>query len=78
MKVKNLLFLLPILLVGCYPNQNSVPVTMTKLYSEIKEINSKGIGPDLYEIRFKNHDYILVDGQGKSLIHSESCNCKNK
>ncbi len=75
-----LFILLVLILVGCNdkPFEEPIPVK-ENLSLEVNDINSKNITGWLREIKFKNHEYLIYDsGNGKAIIHSESCPCKNK
>lgn len=44
----------------------------------VYQIEDEVVNGYLQKVTFENHDYLLFSNQGKSMIHSESCPCKNK
>lgn len=56
------------LFFGCTPPAVETPPPGYKvIYSRI--------GVKIFVINHEGHDYIVVDGSGKAIVHSESCPC---
>jgi hypothetical protein len=76
---KLFILILPVLFItGCGDDSNSNPTKNEKLPMEVKRLDdSKSFGY-YEEITFKKHEYLVAKYNAVSMIHSESCPCKNK
>lgn len=68
--MRKLLFIIPLLFMGCAPSDNVDPLTGVPLG------DAHGISAGCYEFEYKGHWFVRFSGGGG--IHAPYCGCLNR